>query len=413
MIGRKHQVTVTGVGVVTALGNSLDAYWNGLVRGASGTRQSTRIDEASPDDFLAAEVDLDQIRTREPKERFEVQQMALFVRFALAAARDAMKDARLDSLIQDGSGRGALFLGVAMGGLERIEAGVNVQNTRGARKTSPYLIPSLVPNMAASVLASELGLECPQYTICGGCASGSQAVGLAYREIKNGNLDWALAGGSESVLTPITYSGFRAMGILSKGGNGPSPRPFDRERDGMVIGEGAGLLVLESEEFAARRSVPSLSYVTGYATVSGCSKTFSQTHPTIRTCLASALEDAGINPGEVDCIYSHAGGLAGDTEELRAIAQLFEENRQAITSTKGHLGYTFGAAGPLDTIAAIQSIRQERIIGVLNFETPETPFSHLNIRQDSERLHVTNCLVNSFGMGGINAALVISKERSG
>jgi 3-oxoacyl-[acyl-carrier-protein] synthase II len=408
----KARVVVTGIGLVTPLGHSVDSFWQRLLHGPSGVGPITRFDSERFSCRLAAEVEPEYLPDSGEAYLHEVKRMAPFVHFAIGAAAAAFADAGFPrERIQAADGSGGLFVGVAMGGLGNIESGVLLQEAKGPRKTTPYLIPSLIPNAATGMIGLLNGFRGPQYTVVGGCASGTQAVGQAMEAIRNGQLSWALAGGSEEVTTPITYSGFQAMSILTETADPRvTPRPFDRTRDGMVVGEGAGMLLLESLESALERGAPILAELTGYATSSVISQAFFQCRDETARCMQLALADAGLQPGDIDCILAHAGGLGGDASEMKAVQEIFPDPaaRPALTSTKGHLGYCFAGSGPLDAAAAILALRHRQIFPALNFQETDPEFADLEIVSRPVDRSLRHCLINSFGLGGVNASLIVS-----
>lgn len=413
----RARVVITGLGVVTPLGNTLDELWRRLLHGPTGVGPITRFDASRFSCRLAAEVESSYLPESGEAYLHEVKRMARFVHFAIGAASAALEDAAFPrQMLTAADGSGGLFVGVAMGGLGNIEDGVLLQEAKGPRKTTPYLIPSLIPNAAAGMIGLLNGFRGPQYTVVGGCASGSQAVGQAMEAIRSGQLRWALAGGSEEVTTPITYSGFQAMGILSENQDPAStPRPFDRHRDGMVVGEGAGMLMLESMDSAVGRGVPILAELTGYATSSVISKAFFQCGDETARCMRLALQDAGLRPGDIGCILAHAGGLAGDAGEMAAVQEVFPEatTRPALTSTKGHLGYCFAGSGPVDVAAAVLSLRHQSLFPTLNFSAADPELADLEIVAKPVDRALEHCLINSFGLGGVNASLIVSAQPKG
>ncbi|HVG10457.1 MAG TPA: beta-ketoacyl-[acyl-carrier-protein] synthase family protein [Thermoanaerobaculia bacterium] len=411
------RVVVTGIGIVTPLGHTLDELWQRLLHGPTGVGPITRFDSSRFSCRLAAEVESGYIPDSGEAYLHEVKRMARFVHFGIGAASAAFADAGFPrERIQAADGSGGLFVGVAMGGLGNIEDGVLLQEAKGPRKTTPYLIPSLIPNAATGMIGLLNGFRGPQYTVVGGCASGLQAMGQAMEAIRSGQLSWALAGGSEEVTTPITYSGFQAMGILTETEDPlATPRPFDRTRDGMVVGEGAGMLLLESLESARERGAPILAELTGYATSSVISKAFFSCGDETARCMRLVLDDAGLQPGDVGCILAHAGGLAGDAGEMKAVQEVFPDPgaRPALTSTKGHIGYCFAGSGPLDVAAAILALRHQKIFPALNFREAEPELADLEIVAQPVDRTMQHCLINSFGLGGVNASLIVSAEPKG
>jgi 3-oxoacyl-[acyl-carrier-protein] synthase II len=406
----RERVVVTGMGLISPLGTTVEELWQGLLTGISAVKPVTRFDPSGFSCRLAAEVASFELPELPRPYLHEASQMDRFIQYALAAAASAFAASRfpLESL---GSTPGGIYLGVAMGGLGTLEDSILQQEAEGPRTTNPYLISAAIPNMAAGLLALVYGFEGPQYTMVGGCASGIQAIGQAMESIRSGGASWALAGGSEAVITPITFAGFEAMGILTHAPEPkPTPRPFDRERDGMIVGEGAGMLILENRDDARARGAPILAELTGYATSSVTSQAFFQCSEATARCMERALDDGGIGSAELDCVYSHAGGLAGDVKDLKAIRTVCgDEGRPAVTSTKGHIGYSFAAAGPLDAITAIQALAEQQISPTLNFTAPEPEFAGIDIVDQPRRQRLRNGLVNSFGLGGVNACLLVTE----
>lgn len=406
-----RQVVITGMGVVSPLGTSPATFWERLVAGPPAIGPVTRFDAARFACRLAAEVSDDDLPPVAADLSHEVKRMGRFVRFGIAAAAAALADARMDPGAL--SARGALFVGVAMGGLPNIEAGVIRQEARGPRATSPYLIPSLIPNMAAGMIALSQGVAGPQYTIAGACASGSQALGQAMRAIQTGQIDCALAGGSEAVITPITFSGFQAMRALSLANDARrAPRPFDRRRDGMVVGEGAALFALEARECAEARGARIYGALSGYGTCSGSASVALPSSADAARCVELALADAGLPPHAIDSVYAHGTGMVkGDECELAALGAVFGARgvRPAITSIKAHTGYSFAANGPLSLAAALLAMRAGSLSPTLNLEDPDEAFASFDFVRAPRAHAIRHCLINTFGFGGINASLIASR----
>ncbi|MCN9243703.1 beta-ketoacyl-[acyl-carrier-protein] synthase family protein [Streptomyces sp. RY43-2] len=428
---RRRRVVVTGAGVVCSLGSTVDDLWQGLLDGRSGIAPVTRFDPARFHSRLAGEVDDAEVTLSPGPYAFEFKRMSAFVRYALFAAERAVEDSGLTGEPCDGpvgeaysggsaprvgpglpSG-GAVYLGVAMGGLPSIEAGVLKQERQGVRKTSPFLIPSLIPNMAASAIALRHGIADEQVTIAGACASGCQAVGEAMRAIRSGDRTWALAGGAEAVTTPITYSGFQAMMALSRDEDPAStPRPFDRRRDGMVVGEGAAVFVLEDGAHAEARGAEVYGELVGYATNSGCDDLTGISTPHVVRCMDGALADAGVAADAVDCVYAQASGMVrGDAAELAAVRELLTGagRRPVVTSIKGHTGYMFAANGPMNLAAALMALRHQTVSPTLKYEQSDAAFTGVDIAGEARKTELRRCLINAFGFGGINASLVVSR----
>lgn len=403
----RQRVVVTGIGVVSALGLTAAEVWDRLLRKESGLKPISRFDAGRFGSRLAGEVDEAKLALRRGAYDFEMRRMASFVRFAVHSGEAALEDARF-RFDAAGSEAGGIFLGVAMGGLPNIEAGVLRQESRGPAKTSPFLIPSLIPSMAAGMLAMRCAFAGPQFTFAGACAAGGQAIGAAMDAIRRGERDWALAGGSEAVTTPITFSGFEAMHAVSLGGDpDTAPRPFDRRRDGFIVGEGAAVFLLESLERARRRGAAIYGEIRGAATTSGALDLTVQSPSAIMRCMAGALRDAGLAPAEIGAIYAQASGMVrGDDVELEAIGGVFGPKAPPLTSIKAHTGYTFAANGPLNVMAALMALRTGTLSPTRNHAEPEADWA--DVATTARPLAADHCLINAFGFGGVNSSLVVS-----
>ncbi|MGK5636777.1 beta-ketoacyl-[acyl-carrier-protein] synthase family protein [Streptomyces sp. URMC 126] len=438
----RHRVVVTGMGVVCPLGSTADQLWEGLVAGRSGIVPLSRFDPGRFDRAHAGEIDDSAVTFAPGPLRFEITRMSAFVRYALFAADRALEDSGLamateqateeheaggERVGDDEAGDhtaggeaahrrypagGGVYVGVAMGGLPSIEAGVLRQERQGVRKTSPFLIPSLIPNMAASVIVLRHGIEEEQITIAGACASGSQAVGQAMRAIRSGARTWAIAGGTEAVITPITYSGFRAMRVLSRHDDPETAsRPFDRSRDGIVVGEAAAFFVLEDRAHAEARGAVIHGELTGFDAGSGGDGLTGISTPHVIRCMTGAVADAGVRPDAIDCVFAQASGMVrGDAAELEALRALADDGgrRPVVTSIKGHMGYTFAANGPLNLAAALMALRHQAVTPTLNFREADPEFAKVDIPGEVRETGLRHCLINAFGFGGINASLVVS-----
>jgi 3-oxoacyl-[acyl-carrier-protein] synthase II len=404
-----RRALVTGMGVACALGTTVAEVWNRLLRGETGVRPISRFPTDRFVSRLAAEVPDESVVLREGPLDFEMRRMALFVRLAVAAGEAALADARL--AMNGGSPKhGAIHVGVSMGGLPNIEAGIMRQESKGPRKTTPFLIPSLIPSMAGSMLAQRAGFAGPQLTFAGGCAAGSQALGAALEAIRRGDHDWVLAGGTEAVTTPITFSGFEAMRAVSRGTDpARAPRPFDRARDGFIIGEGAAMFVVEGRAHAEARGATIYGEISGTATATAPGGIVLQTPDSIAACLDAAIADAGLRPGDIDCVYAQACGLErGDRAELEALRHVFGSRIPPLTSIKAQTGYTFAANGPLSVMSALMALRTQTLSPTRNFEAADDDLGPLDVVAAPRPFAGRHCLVNAIGFGGVNASLVVS-----
>jgi 3-oxoacyl-[acyl-carrier-protein] synthase II len=402
------RVVITGLGLLTPLGASPGAFWEQLMGGVSGIGPLTRFPSERFACRRAAQIDDEALPPATGPYAHELKRMDRFVRYAVAAAGGALEQSGIAG--HDGGG---VFMGVGMGGLPNMEAGVVRQDARGPRKITPYLIPSLIPNMAASMTALTYGLHGPQYTVAGACASGLQAIGVAVAHLRAGMLSWAVAGGTEGVVTPIAFSGFEALRVLSTATNGtPSPRPFDAGAEGMIVGEGAAAFVLEEREHALARGATIHGELTGFATTTGGEQIALQSVAGIVSSMAGALRDAGMARHDIDCLYSHASGVPrGDACELDAVRTVFGGNGRTptLTSIKGHLGHTFGASGPLNLAAAIAALQHQTVSPVLNLRTPRSECDGFDVASEARPRPLRNVLINAVGFGGINSSLIVSR----
>jgi 3-oxoacyl-[acyl-carrier-protein] synthase II len=402
-----RRVVVTGTGVVSALGVSVTEIWKRLLLGETGVRPISRFASDRFISRLAAEVDDAQVVLGQGPFDFEMRRMALFVRFAVAAGEAALADAKL--CINSGSAQsGAIHVGVSMGGLPNIEAGVLCQESRGPRKTTPFLVMSLIPNMAANMLAQRAGFGGRQLTFASACAAGSQALGAAFEAVRRGDHVWVLAGGAEAVTTPIAFSGLEAMRLLSRGHDPAlAPRPFDRRRDGFIVGEGAALFVVEEMERARARGARIYGEIRGTATATSPNGLKLQAPDSIATCIRAAIHDAGLVPEDIDAVYAQGSGLVGgDRAELVALRAVFGRSMPPLTSIMAQTGYTFAANGPLNMLAALMALHTRTLSPTRNFETADDEFCALDIVMAPRAFAGRHCLVNTTGLGGVNATLV-------
>jgi 3-oxoacyl-[acyl-carrier-protein] synthase II len=264
--------------------------------------------------------------------------------------------------------------------------------------------------MASSAICRQFGLRVPPYTFAGACAGGAQALGEAAAAIARGDLDWALAGGTEAVITPLGFSGFQAMQAFTLAPE-RTPRPFDAGREGMIVGEGAAYFVLETAERARARGARVHGELRGYATRFGADSLTLQSHEAAADCMCAALAHAGLTPRDVDCVIAQGNGaVVGDRAEMLALSSVFREASPgpSYASIEGHMGHTFGASAPLATVAALLAIAQQRVPPTCHFTRTEDEFAALDIRGVAHGRTIRVCMVDSFGFGGVNAALVVT-----
>lgn len=411
----KRRVVVTGIGLVSAVGIGTEETWNALIAGKSGIRPITRFDTTQFPVRIAAEVKgFDPLNWVEKK---DVKKMDPFIQYAVAAADFAMKSAGLE-ITPDLAPRVGVHIGSGIGGFSTIEREHTELLRGGPRRISPFFIPSSIVNLAAGHVSIRFKAKGPNTSTCTACSSGSHAVGDSFRFIARGDTDAMICGGSEAAITPMSVGGFASMKALSTRNEEPSRacRPFDKDRDGFVIGEGAGVLVLEELEMAKRRGATIYAEVVGYG-MSG--DAFHITQPSedgdgAHRVMMNAIMDAGIRPEQVGYINAHGTSTPyNDKLETMAIKRAFGEHsyKLKVSSTKSMTGHLLGAAGGLESGISVLAVYHQQIPPTINYETPD-PECDLDYTPNvSCQTSFEYALSNSFGFGGTNAALVFKRYR--
>jgi 3-oxoacyl-[acyl-carrier-protein] synthase II len=405
------RVMVTGVGVVSPLGNDVETLWTNLLAGVSGAGPITRFDASGMDCRFACEVK--DFSVEGVLDRKDAKRMDRFVLFAVKAAHEAMASARLDPDAVDRERVGAL-IGSGIGGMETFEAQHRVLLEKGPGRVSPYFIPMMISDMAAGQVSIQFGLKGPNFGTVSACASGAHAIGEALRLLRAGDADAIVCGGAESTITPMALAGFASARALSTRNDDPqrASRPFDRDRDGFVIGEGAGMLVLETEEHARRRNAPVLCELAGYG---ASADAFHLTAPAedgdgAARAMRRALQDAGLAPEDVDYVNSHGTSTpAGDPVEVTAVKSVFGDHayKLMVGSTKSMTGHLLGAAGGLEAVISALVLARGVVPPTINLDNPD-PRCDLDFVPHKARTRSVRAAVsNSFGFGGHNAALAL------
>ena len=408
------RIVITGLGIISPVGNTLQEAWDAFTHGRSGTGVLTQVDRTQFKSQVAAEVKgFDPTTFLTPK---EIKKTDRFVQFAVGAAKMALNDAALDPKKEDPYRIGVL-VGSGIGGLRTIEEQHKVLLEKGASRISPFLIPMLIVNMAPGQISISFGLKGPNNCVATACATGSNAIGDAGRLIQRGEADVMLAGGSESCITALGFGGFDAMHALSTHNEEPSTasRPFDATRNGFVMGEGCGVLVLESLEHAKKRNARIYAELIGYGMTSDASH-ITAPDPTgagAAHCMINAMKDAGVKPEEVDYINAHGTStLLNDKVETLAIKGAFGADRARklhISSTKSMTGHMLGAAGAVEAIVCTLAIHDGIIPPTINYKTPD-PGCDLNyVPNQAVRIKVRVALSNSLGFGGHNACIAFKE----
>ncbi len=406
------QVVITGMGVVTPLGNDVNTYWNRLVTGKSGISRVDAFDVTPHKSQIGGVV-----RDFHPEEQFgrDVRRMDRFTQFALAAAKQAIDDAGLkpDDVAPE---RVGVYIGSGIGGILTLLENHETLLSRGPRRVSPTMVPMMIPNMAAAQVSIQFGFRGPCSAPVMACATGNNAIGEAYRLLKLGKADVVIAGGTEAAMTPLTYSGFGNATALSTRNDDPTraSRPFDVDRDGFVASEGAGIVVLETQSHAEARGARIYAEMIGYG---ASSDAYHMVAPDpegrgAAQAMNDALADAGISCEEVDYINAHATSTdVGDVAETRAIKRVFGDYayKLAISANKSMLGHTLGAAGGVEAVALALTLHEGLIPPTINLDHPDPECDLDYVPNVARRASVRIGLSNSFGFGGHNAVLVFRK----
>ncbi len=407
-----RRVVITGMGVLTPIADNLKDYWKGLLEGANGIGRITKFD---PSDYycqIAGELKgFDPLKRLDRK---EIRKQDPFVVYALYAAAEAVEDAGIAEGVDPR--RVGVIIASGIGGVGTMERELRVLLEKGPNRVSPYLVPTMIPDMASGMVAMKWGFMGPNFCVVSACASSSHAVGVALQAIRAGEADVVIAGGAEAPITPLSLAGFSSARALSKRNHEPerASRPFDAERDGFVMGEGAAVLVLEELEHAKGRGAKIYAELAGYG-ASADAYHITAPHPEGEGAYLSmkwALEDAGVNPDEVDYINAHGTSTKlNDKVETLAIKRLFGERAYKIpvSSTKSMIGHLLGAAGAAELVATVMSVHEDVVHPTRNYENPDPECDLDYVPEGARELPVRVAISNSFGFGGHNATLVVRK----
>ena len=406
------KVVITGMGVVSPIGIGLEAFWDSLVHGRSGVGKVTFFDVSRYACRIAGEV-----RDFKPEafiEKKKIRRMDRFTQFAMAATKMALADSGLD-MARENPERVGVIVGSGVGGLQTIEEELKTLLERGPRRVSPFLIPKIIYNMAAGEIAIQYGMGGPNYAVASACATANNAMGEAVRHIRYGDADVMVSGGSEAAITQLGLSGFSQAGALAESYNDnptKASRPFDKNREGFLMGEGAGVVILESEAHAKARGARIYAELAGYGATDDA---YHITSPSPEgksqaRAVRLALKDAGMNPEEVDYVNAHGTSTTvNDKAETLVIKAVLGDRAKKIpvSSTKSMTGHLLGAAGGVELIATILSMHKGMVHPTINYETPD-PDCGLDYGPNKAReWKVKNAISNSFGFGGHNAVLAV------
>ncbi len=409
----KRRVVVTGLGLLTPLGIGNEASWDRLLSGQSGVGPITRFDTDKYSATIAGEVH--GFNQEDFISKKEVKKMDLFIKYALAATQFAMEDSALE-ITDENAERVGVYMGSGIGGLATIERQHALLLERGPGRMTPFFIVGLIVNLASGWVSMRYGAKGPNLAVATACATGCHALGESFRIIQYGTADAMIAGGSEAVITPTAVAGFAAMRALSTRNDDPAgaSRPFDRDRDGFVMGEGAGVLILEALDFALARGAEPIAEIVGYG-ASGDAYHISAPSEDgdgpVRA-MRNTLSDAGVAPQEVDYVNAHGTSTpAGDRMETVALKTVFGEHARklSISSTKSMMGHLLGAAGGVESAITALALQRGRIPPTINMENPDPECDLDYVPNEARKVDLRYALNNSFGFGGTNACLLFKK----
>lgn len=405
----KRRVVVTGLGALTPIGNDVSTFWNNLITGKSGVGYVTRFDATDYPTRIAAEVkDFDPLQYIDKK---EVRRTDLFVQYAIAAAKMALEDAEIQ-INEENADRIGVYIGSGIGGLQTLEDQHSVLLEKGPKRVSPFFIPMMIGNMAAGLVSIHTGAKGPNSSAVTACATGSNSIGDAFRLIQHGDADVMICGGTESTITPMAFAGFASMGATSRNNDDPehASRPFDKDRDGFVMGEGAGVLILESLDRALARGAKIYAEMIGYG-MSADAHHLTSPAPdgsgAARSMLA-AVENAGLKPTDIDYINAHGTSTPlNDLFETIAIKRAFGDHayKLSVSSIKSMIGHLLGAAGGIEAIASVLALHHQILPPTTNLQNPDPDCDLDYVPNEARKASIRTAISNSFGFGGHNATI--------
>lgn len=411
----ERRVVITGIGVMTSLGCDIESFWRNLLAGKSGVGRISLFDPTEYDCQIGSE-----IRGFDPSKYMpikETHRTDRFTQFAVAAARGAIEDSNIDLAKEDPRRMGVL-IGSGIGGLQTIQEQHSVLIKKGPSRVSPFMIPMLIVNMASGYISMLFGIKGPNVSVVSACATAAHAVGESYRWILHGDAEVMIAGGTEAAITQLGYAGFSSMRAMSTRNDAPqkASRPFDKERDGFVMGEGAGVLVLEELEHAKKRGANIYCEIAGYGSTADA---YHMSAPApdgegAARCMQIALNSAGLAPEDVSYINAHGTSTPmGDIAETKAIKTVFGDRAKQVpvSSTKSMTGHLLGAAGSVEMAVCAKAIQTNQIPPTINYEVPDPDCDLDYVPNEARQLEVNAALSNSFGFGGHNVTLVAKKLR--
>jgi 3-oxoacyl-[acyl-carrier-protein] synthase II len=410
---KKRRVVITGMGIVSPLGNDVETYWDNIIAGKSAGCNVTRFDTSAFSCHIAAEVnDFDASSLIDAK---EIRRIDLFAQYAIVAAQSAYKSAKLDTYAHNPS-RCGVIIGSGIGGITTLLDGHTALVEKGPRRVSPFLIPMMIPDVAAGLISIRYNFRGPNFSVVSACASSSHSIGTSFDLIRNNRADIILTGGAEAPIIPLSFAGFCSARAITTNNDNPltASCPFDKDRDGFLIGEGSGILVLEEYHHAKARGAKIYAELVGYG-ASGDAFHITSPHEEGLGAIESmkmAILDAGIFPSEIDYVNTHGTSTpVGDIAECKAIGQVFGSGKVTpyVNSTKSMIGHLLGAAGAVELITCIQSLIYNEVHPTINIKNLDPDCANVNIITKRTPAYVEYALSNSFGFGGHNATLIVKK----
>lgn len=408
----KHRVVITGMSAISSLGRDLDTFWKHLMEGKSGVSAISSFDVSEYPTRIAAEIgDWDPEQYIDKK---EARRMDRYVQFAVAASFLALKDANLSIAEHTDPDRVGVYIGSGIGGLGTFEDQHRTLLEKGPKRVSPFFIPMMIGNMASGQVSILTGAKGPNSTSVTACATGTHSIGDSFRLLQHGEADVMICGGAEATIRPTGLAGFCSMRAMSTRNDDPAhaSRPFDKDRDGFVMGEGAGVLVLETLEHAKRRGAHIYGEVIGYG-MSGDAHHMTDPDPNgAARCMKKAMNDAGLAPEDVDYINAHGTSTpAGDISETNAIKMTFGEHayKLAVSSTKSMTGHLLGAAGGIEAVICALALQNGKLPPTMNLEYPDPECDLDYVPNEARDADIRVALSNSFGFGGHNATIILKK----
>jgi len=408
-----RRVVVTGLGMLSPLGIGVKANWDGVCEGKSGIGHISRFDV--PEDFpvkIAGEVK--GFKPEDYIDHKEIKKMDTFIHYSVACSQMAMEDSGF-KITDENAERVGVLVGVGLGGLPAIEKYHQIYLDKGVKKITPFFIPMLIPNLASGQVSIDLGAKGPNTCVVTACATGTHAIGDAYQMVRDGVADVMIAGGTESVITPLAIGGFAAAKALSTRNDDPqgASRPFDKDRNGFVMGEGCGVVILEEMESAKKRGAKIYAEVAGYA-LNGDAYHITAPSPEgqgAAKCLQLALESSKLNKEDIDYVNAHGTSTGADATETAAIKKVFGDHayKLAVSSTKSMTGHLLGAAGGVEAIYSILAIHHGIIPPTINYTTPDPACDLDYVPNEARKKKITTALSNSFGFGGTNGVIIFKE----